>query len=100
MSNVTSKATIRPLVCMLPLVGGGKCTTAHLQQSRFTATVTPDNVDGFAFFDLKRDVFKRPKVSMVSRELKWGLAKNLRNGGTTRHSFGMANCLSRSRGLS
>ena len=42
-----------------------KRATDHLQQGRFTAAITPDDANGFAFFDLKRNIFERPKFTKV-----------------------------------
>jgi hypothetical protein len=42
-----------------------KCTADHLQQSRFTAAVSPDGNNGFAFVDLERNVFKRPEFTKI-----------------------------------
>jgi len=39
--------------------------TDHLQQRGFTATVTTENADSFAFFYLKRNVFKRSKFTKI-----------------------------------
>ena len=46
-------------------MGWGKRATDHLQQGRFAAAITPDDTDGFAFFDFKGNVFERPEFTKI-----------------------------------
>jgi hypothetical protein len=38
---------------------------AQIQQCRFAAAIPPDDANGFAFFDFKGNVVKRPKFSVI-----------------------------------
>ena len=45
--------------------GGGQCAADHLQQSRFAAAIAADDTDGFALFDLERDVIECPEFAKI-----------------------------------